>query len=368
MPSDPVPSAAASTPPQALWRRGLWLRLIVALVLALAFVIALWPYLRAIPADLQIAPAILAAYAATLVPYILLRAGRWHALVAPLGDVRRGQTLRVSLAGYMWIALLPFRLGELARPLFLAQRSEITVQRALGTVAIERVLDGLVICGLFFVASAGRTEAELSRLALGTTGLMAIFFGGLVTLVLMARWPTAAGVVLDATVGRIWPRLGRWAADLSQGVAQGLAALPRGGALSTFVLVTLAYWASNAVGMWVLARGCDLPLDLSGALLVMATMNIALLVPGGPAQLGIFQTGVALGLHLALPDRAIGDEGSKFAFYLYLGQLAAIVISGLWAQRSLALDWRAVLTPRVGPTTNTATNTTTNTATPEDPP
>lgn len=350
MPSPAPPVAPADDPlPAPPSRRGLWLRLLLSLGLALAFAVALWPYLRAVPRDLSIAAWALPLYLLTLVPYHLLRAGRWHALVRPLGPVPLSVTLRVSMAGYMWIALLPFRLGELARPLLLAQRTHVTVHRALGTVAIERVLDGLVICGLFFAASAGHgaeDRPEVLALQRATTSVMALFGVALVGLVIMARWPRAMGGLLDATVGRVLPRVGRFAADLSHGVAQGLAALPRGGALLGFVVVTLLYWGSNALGMWVLARGCDLPLSLADAALVMAVMNIALLVPGGPAQLGIFQTGVALGLHLVLPGQAIRDDGSTFAFYLYLLQLSTIVLAGWWSQRSLGLSWRAVLDRR----------------------
>lgn len=344
----PAPPIASGDPePAARSRRGLWLRLGLSILLALAFAAALWPYLRAVPRDLSIAAWALPLYLCTLVPYHLLRAGRWHALVRPLGQVPLSITLRVSLAGYMWIALLPFRLGELARPLLLSQRSDVTVHRALGTVAIERVLDGLVICALFFAASAGRDEqTEVVQLQHATTGVMALFGTALVGLLFMARWPRAMGGLLDATVGRVLPRVGRLAAELSHGVAQGLAALPRGRSLLAFVGLTLLYWGSNAAGMWVLARGCDLPIQFADAALVMAVMNIALLVPGGPAQLGIFQTGVALGLHLVLPGQTIRDDGSTFVFYLYVLQLSTIVLGGWWSQRSLGLDWRAVLDRR----------------------
>jgi len=340
-----VADASAPAPSRA----GLWLRLALSMGLAVAFAAALWPYLRAVPRDLWVPAWVLPAYLATLVPYTLTRAARWHALVRPLGPVRLADTLRVSLAGYMWIALLPFRLGELARPVFLAQRTGIPMQPALGTVAIERVVDGLFICGLFFAASAGRAGAEVAQLQQATTGVMALFGVALLGLLVMARWPRAMGRLIDATVGRVLPRLGQWAAQLSQGVAQGLAALPRGGPLLSFLGVTVVYWASNAAGLWLLARGCGLPLDPAGAVLVMATMNIALLVPGGPAQLGIFQTGVALGLHMVLPAAAIVDQGSTFAFYLYMGQLGVIVSGGVWAQRSLDLDWRAVIGGRPKP-------------------
>ncbi|MCH9685998.1 MAG: flippase-like domain-containing protein [Deltaproteobacteria bacterium] len=342
--SDP-PSADAEPlepEPSASWS-GLLVRLGLSLVLAVAFAAVLWPRLRTIPEDLSIAWWAVPTYLLALVPYHLARAGRWHVLLRPLGAVRLADSMRVSLAGYMWIALLPFRLGEFARPLMLAERTEIGIKPALGTVAIERVLDGLIICTLFFVASAGNPSTELPALLTATTGVMALFGVALTGLLVMARWPRAMTRIIDATLGRVWARAGQWTSGLSEGVAQGLTALPRGGPAATFIAITSIYWASNAVGMWVLAQGCGLPIGVGDAVLVMAVMNIALLVPGGPAQVGIFQTGVALGLHLVLPADTIRDDGSAFAFYLYLCQLGSITVAGGWAQRSLGLPWRTVL-------------------------
>lgn len=336
--SQPEPAAGPSN-------RGIALRLALSMALAVGFAAALWPYLRAVPEDLSIAAWAVPAYLATLVPYHLARAGRWYFLLRPLGRIRAGDSLRISMAGYMWIALLPFRLGELARPLLLTQRSDITVHRALGTVAIERVLDGLVICGLFFAASGGieLDSSDLVALQQASTGVMALFGVALLGLLVMARFPRAMGGLIDATVGRVLPRAGRWAAELSHGVSQGLAALPRGGPLLAFVSVTTVYWACNAVGMWVLALGCGLPLTLAETVTVMAVINIALLVPGGPAQVGIFHAGVVLGLGLFIAPSEVKAVGSTYVFLLYVCQLGSIVAFGVWAQRALALDWRSVL-------------------------
>lgn len=324
--------------------RSIGLRLTLSVVLAAAFIAALAPHLRTIPDDLHVPVWVVVAYLGTLVPYHLLRAGRWHVLVRPLGDVGwRGSTL-VALAGYMWIAVLPFRLGELARPLFLTQHAGISTRRALGTVAIERVVDGLVICGLFFTAVGivGR-PAGFERLYEATVLVIAAFGAALVVLVLMAVRPDVAGAVVRATLGRVAPKLAARVADVVTGIAEGLAALPSARPLATFLVLTVAYWLVNALGMWLLARGCGLPLDFVEAVAVLAVMNIALLVPGGPAQLGVFQTGVAVGLGLFVSADAVQHQGSTFAFYLYVCQIATIALVGLWAQRKLELDWRAVL-------------------------
>lgn len=76
-----------------------------------------------------------------------------------------------------------------------------------------------------------------------------------------------------------------------------------------------------------------------------AVMNLALALPGGPAQMGVFQGGIAVGLLLVASRALVHDRGSVLAFWLYAGQLGSIVAVGLLAQRSTGVSiaslWRA---------------------------
>ena len=322
-------------------RTGMWLRLGVSVALAVGFALALAPYVSTVPRNLSVPPWVIVAYLATLLPYHLLRAGRWVFLIRPMAPISVRDATLGSLAGYMWIAILPFRLGEFARPLFCAQRSELPVSQSLGAVALERVVDGLGVCALFFLGTAGLEPSAQSRaLVQGTTVVVGAFTTALVLLAIMGRFPSLAGRVVAGVVSPVSARL----AHTVSGTVT--AALPSVGPLAGFVATTVAYWLVNATGMWLLARGCSLPLSWLDVVTVLAVMNLALLIPGGPAQFGVFQTGVALGLSLYLSPDVVKDTGSVFAFYLYVCQLGTIAVLGLWAQRVLDLDWRTLFRRR----------------------
>jgi uncharacterized membrane protein YbhN (UPF0104 family) len=331
-------------------RRQWWLRLSLSLVIGAGFCFALLRRIEFIPSDPWLPAWVLPSYLGTLIGSFVFRAGRWHYLVAPLGEVDVRTTLAVSMAGTMWIMVLPLRLGEFARPLFLAQKSRIGVGQALGTVAIERVVDGLFVCGLFFVALPflpevhGEQAAAVERLrALGlvaSAGLFAV----LLVLVAMALSPGTVGRLVAATLGRIIPPLADKLAGLASSVAEGLAALPSIGALLKFLLGTLAYWASNALGTWLLARGCGLELSFGAAVAMMSVLGISLLIPGGPGQFGIFHYGMILGLSMFVSEAVLHEQGSVFIFWMFVTQLSMGVVLGVIAQRTLALDWRATLT------------------------
>ncbi len=336
----------ASPKPEPPAHRGVAIKLGVSLLLGAAFVLALRPYLDTVPEDLSMSPAVIALYLASLLPYHLLRAGRWRLLLTPLGGQRLpglAEVTRIGLAGYMWIALMPFRLGEFARPIFLAQRSDLTVSASLGTVAIERAVDGVLVCALFFVAMAfAEPLGDTQTLYIASIVVMAAFSGALVGMLAAARWPAPIARLAHGML-RWSPGLARWAEKTVHGVAEGFRALPNPVAITRFVAASIGYWLANAAGMWILAEGCGLSLTPFEAIATLAVMNLALLIPGGPAQLGVFQTGVAAGLHLFVSSEAVMAAGSTFAFYLYVCQLSTIVLLGLASQWSLKLDWRAAL-------------------------
>jgi uncharacterized membrane protein YbhN (UPF0104 family) len=336
-----------------------WLRLLLSLVFGAGLLYALVTWadgLQLWPRRLDVKWWVVPAYLATLVPYFALRAGRWHMLVRPLDPgLRLWTTTRVSLAGIMWIMVMPLRLGEFARPLFLRQCSRVGFSPALGTVALERVVDGLLVCAMYFAAVAiagvappGDADRAAELAALRVSGMVATGALSLVlvVLLLMAIWPAAVGRLVGAPLRRIAPPLADRVEGLARGVAEGLAALPSARAVGGFLAVTIVYWAINAVGMWVLARGCGLPLDLVQTTAVMAVLGLALLAPSGPAQLGAFQFGAVLGMQLFVDPATIADRGSVYVFLLYPCQLGAGVALGLWAQASLRLRWREVLGAR----------------------
>ncbi|MCA9692246.1 MAG: flippase-like domain-containing protein [Myxococcales bacterium] len=294
---------------------------------------------RAIPDDLSVPGWTIPTYVAIVFACYFTRIGRWLFLLQPLGRVPVGVGFAAGLAGTMWIAVLPWRLGELARPLILTQNSDLRFGPILGTVALERVMDGLFVCGLFFTSLA-LTEPLPGHAPIraASVGVVALFSGALVVLLAMARWPRVLSGVIERTVGRVAPGLARTLAGLASGIAAGLQALPSIRPFALFLLAASAYWALNALGMWVLARGCGIPLSPWETVAVMAMINLALLIPGPPAQLGTFHLGVLTGLSFYHAHALVDGPGVVYAFYLYACQMATITALGLASHLRLRLD------------------------------
>ncbi len=323
-------------------------RIALSCVLGVGILWALWPTMRAMPVDPWIGGTALLGYVVALIPYHVLRAGRWGFLIRRLAPVPWRDALLVGLAGYMWIAALPLRIGELARPILLERRNGVPIGGGLALVALERVADGLAVGGMFFAALAlGGLGDVPAHVRVGAWLTISAFATVLLGLVAFAIAPPRLGAAALRLAGRISGRRAAAAiARLATQLREALMLLRAPAPLAGFALATLAYWTTNVVGLWWLARGCGLPVTIVEVAIVTSVMNLVLVLPGGPAQLGLFQGGVALGLSLVIDGEQLATTGSTFAFWAYVCQLSTIVLAGGLAQRALAISWRAVLPPK----------------------
>src|ERR1041385_6328698 len=112
----------------------------------------------------------------------LCRSLRWNHLLAPLGvKVPAGPLLAISSVGFMAILAFPARLGEFVRPGLLRKGGYTTAAAALGTVAVERIVVGLVssllVLGAFF---AHRSASSPEWMMLTAYGALGVFTAALV--------------------------------------------------------------------------------------------------------------------------------------------------------------------------------------------
>ena len=83
-------------------------------------------------------------YLGSLLLVHFFRASRWRFLIAPVRKVPMRDVILLNWIGFFAIFALPLRLGELARPALTKLRHGISISVGLGTIAVERVIDGLI--------------------------------------------------------------------------------------------------------------------------------------------------------------------------------------------------------------------------------
>jgi len=280
-----------------------------------------------------------AAHYVWLLPYLLIlalihlfRTLRWGCLLSGLGRVPFRPLNDASAIGFMMLLVLPFRLGEFARPFLIAQRTQIRRSAAMTTVVLERIADGVFVAllmrGLLFFVPSGAPDVRYLRI--GANVMFSIFFGALLFL-LFAAWhrDRAVGLVRTA-VGWASPGLAEKVAGIVDSFVGALKHLAGPLQLLAFFGWTVAYWAINGFGMWLVAvRGFDLPLTLFQGYVVLCALVVALMIPAAPGMMGTFQAGIRVGLALFLPAELVRGGGLAFANVLWLCQTGQQIAFGL---------------------------------------
>jgi uncharacterized membrane protein YbhN (UPF0104 family) len=269
----------------------------------------------------------------------LCRSLRWNYLLAPLGiAIPAGPLLAISSVGFIAIIALPARLGELVRPGLLRRRG-ISASAALGTVAVERIIDGLMISMFVFGAFFANRGPDKPGWMMPTAfGALAGFTAALVFLVFAMRKPepTVRFCVRLTLLPRFAPRIAGVIEAKLLDMIRGFAVLRDPRRLAKFCAWTVVYWGANGFAVWVLAKMFNIELSLIGAFAVMGLVGVGISLPNSPGMVGQYQWFTLLGLSLYLgPDVmpnnplygdalafAIGTHLFSVAWYLAMGSLA----------------------------------------------
>ncbi len=246
----------------------------------------------------------------------LCRGIRWKMLIRTLGYAPSVKnTFGAVLIGYLANYAFP-RIGEVARCMSLNRTDRIPVDRLLGTVILERVVDMLVFALLLVSLLLFRFEFFGNFL---TREIFVPLYDKL-TSVISLPLLLAMFVLLLGSLWLAWYLLRSWLRELKvmnqlkglvRNVWSGLTSILRMKDIFMFILVTLLVWGMYLLQTYLvfLALSFTSHLGLLDAvfILVMATFGFIIPVQGG---IGTFHWAVALGLTLyAIP----WEDGLVFA-------------------------------------------------------
>jgi len=226
-----------------------------------------------------------------------LRALRWQVLLRgiPGAATKAPYNLAVGylMIGFTLNAILPARLGDIARAILAGNGFRIPRLAVFGTILIERFSDGLTMLGLALLSSVivAAGIAELRQLAIfaigaGIAGLIALA----VFLVIITRprvRATRLGSLVFGLVGRV-------------AVGGGALTTVRGAA--TVLLLTAACTTTAILVAWAVSNSVGLDLAPVEVVLFMSGIALSLAIPAAPGALGTYEfVGTAIVTSLGYP-------------------------------------------------------------------
>jgi uncharacterized protein (TIRG00374 family) len=292
----------------------------------------------------------LLAYLALLATTHFFRAWRWNNLLRPIGaELPPGKLLTISSVGFMAILALPARLGEFTRPFLVRRKGKVSASAVLGTVAVERIVDGLVVSLLVFgCCFALRGPAAPSWMMPVAYASLGIFLAAMTFLLFALRWPRATCRIAVTLSGLrlVSARVAEKLEEKLEQMISGFLVLRDRRNLAVFVLWSAVYWVCNGLSMWVLARGMHLDLPVVGAFATMGLVAVGITLPNSPGLVGQFHWFTMLGLSLYLPSEvARGSAGLAYALLLHGIQVVWYVVIGALCMLSSHISFAEVIAP-----------------------
>jgi uncharacterized protein (TIRG00374 family) len=220
------------------------------------------------------------------------RVFRWQTLFSPL-KVRLGNIFNALNIGYFLSNLLPARIGDFVRAYLIGDMEQVSKVRALSTVVVERLFDGLTVV-MFFALSAVFVpnipeEARQAAVGVALTGIV-----GIIVLFLLS-WQKERGMVFLQRLASPFPflqRAGVWHA--LESLIDGFAVLRSPRPILGAVLWSVYAWTLGGIMFWAamfamgVRDGAGVPLPISAAFLVMTVTSLVVVIPSSPGYLGIF--------------------------------------------------------------------------------
>ena len=234
---------------------------------------------------------------------VFLRAIRWRILLSPAYRPSTRVVTGALLIGYLMNTILPARAGEPARVLVLKQRAGTPRFESAGTVGAERVLDVLVLLALFFASApfVPRTDWLGRALVVGAAGFVVL----LVLVVAFAVYGRRPARLLLRPL-TLLPGISRERTETgAANLVGGFSLFRRPGIALRATVLTAASWFLIAVSFWLVMLGFDLGLGFEAALLVVVATNLAMILPSGPAAVGVFEAAAIVALATFGVDRTV---------------------------------------------------------------
>jgi uncharacterized protein (TIRG00374 family) len=270
----------------------------------------------------------------------VVRAERWRVLLRPVGDVPHWPAIASTWVGFGANAVLPLRLGEIVRPVFLHRTAHMPLSPTISSIVIERLCDILLMLGCLLIVAQIYPVPEFIRAGSRVLGVIAVV--GLVVLVFLVRNREKGERLIRWMLSPLPPNVGNTLGGIADGLLHGLSGLTDGRILVTVVGSSILLWTMIALTYTLSFPALDVQIPLlSGSLVTVVIVAAFVSLPQAPGFLGTWQAGCVFALHEAFGvprDVAVG-----FSLLTWAIQMTANVGSGAVALAIEGVSFRELV-------------------------
>ncbi len=260
-----------------------------------------------------------------------LRALRWRRILWNQKPLSPKEILVPVLVGHMANNVLPARTGEIYRAHFLGRRTNMSRSGAVGSIVVERTLDGLMlILVVFLMLTLFPQTRFLGGAALATGGIFLVLAAGILSYGFTAD---SADRVLGRVLGLLPDRLEKFVGVRLGFFLKGINGVTTARGYLEAGAYTVVIWLLEAGAIALVIVAFDVTLPLGGYFLVFALAALGTTLPSGPGYVGPYQYAFVLALGVFAVSREVALAISVAAQLSLLGSITVIGLALLWREQ-----------------------------------
>jgi len=252
----------------------------------------------------------------------LLRSYRWGVILQPMEKIDQFSLFSVTSVGFMTIAALPARLGELARPYLISKRSSIKMSSALGTILVERILDSFTVLAIavivIFFTDLPQWMIDSSILFF----LLALAMFGFILFLILRR--DAALKFINLILSKLPGKFANKIDQLIHHFIDGFQIITNIRMLLYLFFLSAVIWLVDVLAIYILLLSFGFTLPAIASFVLMIILIVGIAIPAGPGYIGNWHYSCVLALSLF--GLAKADALSFAVVYHFLSMILVLIL------------------------------------------
>lgn len=251
-----------------------------------------------------------------------LRSYRWGVILQPMEKIDQLPLFSVTSVGFMAIAAIPARIGELARPYLISKRSSIKMSSALGTILVERILDSFIIM-IIAVVVLFFTDLPPWMMKSGIIFFfLALILLGFVLFLIMRRDQALRfiNIILTHLPGKLANKIDK----VLHHFIDGLQIITNINLFIYLFFLSAVIWLVDVLAIYLLLLSFGFNLPVAAPFVLMIILIAGIAIPTAPGFIGNWHYACVLGLSLF--GLAKADALSFAVIYHFLSMVVLLVL------------------------------------------
>lgn len=234
---------------------------------------------------------------------LLLRALAWKVIIDPMKHAPLKHVLPSYLIGMFSNVVLPLKLGDIAGSYYLGRSEHMSKVALISTVVIQRVFEGFTLLFVIVWVAALSSLPFLVQRGMILFAVLVASIGALMYAAVVYRQKILR--LVTYVLKRYFRRVSEQVPDLLRSVFLGATAIRNARVVTAIVLLHLCSWSVQIAMVKLTADALHVELDVLSSAVVLIVVNIGIMIPLSPGNLGTYQLLFILALSLFTVGKSV---------------------------------------------------------------